>query len=149
VLVANGKVLPSRRLVLNAGVAYSQWKDPHSDVGVSAGGAYYFEQPLVVQAGTTRNVSRPGNVASQSYYVAVTEGRASSHYLVARASGGREAYAVIAPGQPITDFASHAFSLTWRRWLVPGAGIIVGAEHYANQFYGRTGLTLGGFWSIE
>ena len=144
----NRKLLPSRRLVLNAGASYAKWKDAHSDAGLSAGGAYYFAAPLIVEVGTNRNLSRPGNVASQSYFAAVTEGRSGSHYLVVRASGGREAYAAIAPGEAITDFASHAVSLTWRQWTARSAGFIVGAERYANKFYGRTGVSVGAFWNI-
>ena len=147
--VLNHKLLANQRLVVNAGISYASWKDAHSDLGVSAGGAYYFTAPVIVELGTNRNVSRPGNVASQSYFAAVTEGRVNAHYLVLRVSGGREAYEVLAPGQAIADFASHSVSLTWRQWVSRGAGIVVGAEHYGNQFYGRTGLTLGGFWTIE
>jgi YaiO family outer membrane protein len=145
----NRKLLSTRRLVLNVGTSYAQWKDAHSDVGIAAGAAYYFDAPFIVEGGTNRNVSRPGDVASQSYFVAVTEGRAGAHYLILRASGGREAYAALAPGQVITDFASRSISLSWRRWVRPTAGVVVGAERYANPFYGRTGLSLGAFWNIQ
>ena len=147
--VINRRVLADQRLVFNAGLSYARWKDAHSDIGTSVGGAYYFTAPFILELGTNRNFSRPGNVGSQSYFAAVTEGRANSHYLILRASGGREAYEVLAPGQVITDFASHSVSLSWRQWVSHGAGVVVGADHYANQFYGRTGVTLGGFWTIE
>jgi YaiO family outer membrane protein len=149
VAVLDRKLLPSRRLVVNVGGSFAQWKDAHSDVGLSAGAIYYFAAPVVVEAGTNRNISRPGNVASQSYFAAITAGRAGSRVVVARISGGREAYAALAPGLAITDFASRTQSLVLRQWLTPSAGIVAGAEHYSNQFYHRTGMTLGAFWSIE
>ncbi|MEO8621601.1 MAG: YaiO family outer membrane beta-barrel protein [bacterium] len=149
VAVLNRKLLHNRRLVVNAGGSYTQWKDAHSDVGLSAGAAFYFPAPVVVEVGANHNISRPGNVTSQSYFAAVTEGRSGSHYLIARASGGREAYALIGPANSITNFASHVASLTLRQWLTPRSGVVVGAEYYTNAFYHRTGLTLGGFWNIE
>ncbi len=148
-LVLDRKLLPDRQLVLNAGASFVQWKDAHSDVGISAGAIYYFGLPVVLEVGTTHNISRPGNVGSQSYFAAVTEGRAGSHYLIARVSGGREAYAVLSPDQPITDFGSHSASLVLRQWLAYGAGVVAGAEYYSNQFYHRSGLTLGAFWNIK
>jgi YaiO family outer membrane protein len=147
--VLNRKLLPNRQLVLNAGASFAQWKDVHSDVGFSAGAIYYLTAPVVLEAGANRNISRPGNVASQSYFAAVTEGRPGAHYLVARVSGGREAYATLVPGQAITNFASRTASLTLRQWVAGGAGVVAGAEYYSNPFYHRTGLTLGGFWSID
>jgi YaiO family outer membrane protein len=149
VALLNRKLLPKRQLVLNAGGSFTQWKDAHSDVGLTVGAIYYFDAPVVLEGGTNRNISRPGSVASQSYFLALTEGRASSHYLVAHVSGGREAYATLAPGQAITDFASHTGSLTLRQWVAHDVGFVAGAEYYANPFYHRTGLTLGGFWNIE
>ena len=149
VAVLDRKLLSNRQLVLNAGASFAQWKDAHSDVGLSAGAIYYFGAPVLLEIGTNRNVSRPGNVTSQSYFAAVTEGRAGSHFVVVRVSGGREAYAALSPGQAITNFSSHAASFTLRQWVTHGAGIVAGAEYYANQFYHRTGLTLGSFWNIE
>ncbi|MEP6731888.1 MAG: YaiO family outer membrane beta-barrel protein [bacterium] len=149
VAVLHRKLLHDRSLVVNAGGSYTQWKDAHSDVGVSAGAAYYFAAPVVVEVGANHNISRPGNVTSQSYFAAVTEGRSGSHYLIARASGGREAYAVIGPANAITNFASHVASLTLRQWVTQRSGVVAGAEYYMNEFYHRTGLSLGGFWNIE
>ena len=149
VAVANRKVLPSKRLVLNAGGSYAQWKDVHSDIGFSAGGAYYFTSPLLLEAGTNRNVSRPGNVASQSYFGAVTAGSAGTRYLTFRATGGHEAYSPLAPGQAIADFASHNISLSLRQWVRRGRGFVVGVEQYGNPFYHRESLSLGAFWPIE
>ena len=148
VALLDRKLLSDRRLVLNAGGSFAQWKDAHSDVGLSAGAIYYFGAPIVLEAGTNHNISRPGNVGSQSYFAAVTEGRAGSHLLIARVSGGREAYAALSPGQAITNFSSHTGSLTLRQWVARGAGVVAGAEHYTNQFYHRTGVSLGGFWNI-
>ena len=149
VAVLSRKLLPERRLVLNAGGSFAQWKDAHSDVGLSAGGIYYFAAPVVLDFGANHNISRPGNVTSQSYFGAVTLGRPGSRVLIARVSGGREAYAALSPGHAITNFTSHAASLAVRQPVSHGAGVIAGAEHYANQFYRRTGLTLGAFWNIE
>lgn len=147
--VLNRKLLSSRQLVLNVGASYANWKDAHTDLGISAGGAYYFAAPWIVEAGTTWNSSRPGNVASQSYFGAVTEGRNGSHYLILRAGGGREAYQVLSAGHSITDFSSNSISLTWRQWVTRGAGVTMAGERYTNPFYHRTGFSLGGFWSIK
>ncbi|MEO7456438.1 MAG: YaiO family outer membrane beta-barrel protein, partial [Gemmatimonadaceae bacterium] len=145
----NRKLLPSRRLVVNAGGSYAKWKDAHNDRGLAAGALYYFESPLILEVGTNRNFSYPGNVQSQSYFVTAIEGRPGAHVLVVRASGGREAYQVLAPGQPIADFNSHSGSVTLRQWLTAKAGAVVGAEHYGNEFYQRNGFTLGAFWNLE
>jgi YaiO family outer membrane protein len=145
----NRKLLASRQLVLNGGASYFESKDGHRDVAVSAGGAYYFAAPWIIEGGTNWNTSHPGNVHSQSYFGAVTEGRRGEHYLILRIGGGREAYQLLAPGSAITDFRSNVLSLTWRQWLTQRSGVVIAAERYDNPYYRRTGISLGGFWDIK
>jgi YaiO family outer membrane protein len=145
----NRKLLSSRQLVVNGGASYFEAKDGHRDVAVSAGGAYYFGAPWIVEGGTSWNSSHPGNVQSQSYFGAITEGRLGEHYLILRAGGGREAYQILSQGNAISDFRSTVLSLTWRQWLTHGGGVMIAAERYDNPYYRRTGLALGGFWDIK
>lgn len=148
-LQLNRKLLASRSLVVNAGVSYIAAKDEHRDEALSLGAAYYFAAPWIIEAGTSLNRSRPGNVRSQSTFGAITEGREGKHFIILRVGGGNEAYQIIAPGSAVSDFESSVASLTWRQWVKNGAGFVVGAERYGNPFYHRTGISLGGFWNIK
>jgi YaiO family outer membrane protein len=145
----NRKLLPSRRLVLNVGGAYIDAKDPHHDVAASAGAAYYFTAPWIVEGGVSSNWSQPGNVRSRSGFGALTEGRDGNHYIVLRYGGGNEAYQILAPGNAVADFRSNVLTLSWRQWLKRHGGFVVSGEHYTNPFYRRSGFTVGGFWDIR
>lgn len=145
----NRKLLPSRRLIVNVGGSYVDAKDPHHDVAASAGAAYYFAAPIIVEGGVSSNWSQPGNVRSQSGFGAITEGREHSHYVVLRYGGGSEAYQILAPGNAIADFRSNVLTVTWRQWLQRHGGFVVSGEHYTNPFYHRTGFSIGGFWDIR
>jgi YaiO family outer membrane protein len=148
-LRANGTVsrkwLSERRLVTTAGAGYYAAKDAHRDYSVSAGAVYYFAAPVIVEGGATWNDSTPGGVLSRYQFLAVTEGRERKRYIIVRVAGGHEAYQLIAPSSPISDFASRSASLTVRQWVNSDWGLSVGAEIYSNSSYSRTAVTLGAF----
>jgi hypothetical protein len=71
----------------------------------------------MVQGAVRWNRSMPGEVISQSQFVAVSRGRQGQRYLVFRAGTGREAYQALAPGEVLVDFPSRDVSATWKQWL--------------------------------
>jgi YaiO family outer membrane protein len=141
----NRKWLSRRQLVTSFGGGYYAAKDDHRDFNIATGAVYYFQRPWIVEGGLRFNQSSPGAVLSQSQFIAVTQGRANRHYLVFRAGFGREAYQLTAPQSTLVDFSSQVFSGTYRQWLGDHWGVNSSVEHYRNNFYKRTGTTIGFF----
>lgn len=139
------KWLPARNLVTSVGFGYYDAPDGHVDRSLSLGGAYYFEQPWVVQAGIRFNESDPGSISTTQQHVAVTYGREKKDVVTARIGWGREGYQAIAQNTRLVDFASREASLTWRHWFSDRWGFLIGAEVYRNPSYDRNGVQVGVF----
>lgn len=139
------KWLDKKNLVTSIGLGYYNAPDGHTDRSVTAGAAYYFEAPWIVEGGVRLNHSSPGSIKSQQQFVAVTYGRDKQDLVTARYGWGGEAYLAIASGTQLVNFNSREGSIAWRHWLNPRTGLLLGANRYTNPSYNRTGVTLGVF----
>lgn len=139
------KWLEKRNLVTTIGLGYYDAPDGHTDRALSIGGAYYFEQPWIVELGIRLNQSDPGSIHSNQRYIAVTYGKVGQSVFTMRYGEGGESYLAIAQNTTIVDFQSHQTNLSWRYWFAKKTGLILGAEQYSNPFYQRRGVTLGLF----
>jgi YaiO family outer membrane protein len=139
------KWLEKRNFVTSIGLGYYHAPDGHTDRALSLGGAYYFEQPWIVELGVRMNRSDPGDISSTQKFVAVTYGKVGQSVLTARYGEGGEGYQAIALNTTIVNFQSYQGSLSWRHWFAKKTGFILGAEQYDNPSYQRRGVTLGLF----
>lgn len=139
------KFLPGRNLVGSVGVGYYDAPTGYTDRSVSLGAAYYFEAPWIVEGGVRFNTSNPGSVKSQQQFVALTWGRNKQDLVTGRYGWGSEGYLAVAAGAQLVNFNSREASLTWRHWLTPSTGVLVGANRYTNPSYRRSGVNVGVF----
>ncbi|MDO9358365.1 MAG: YaiO family outer membrane beta-barrel protein [Polaromonas sp.] len=139
------KFLAKRNLVGSVGVGYYDAPTGYTDRSVSLGAVYYFDAPWIVEGGVRFNSSNPGSVKSQQQFVALTYGRTKADLVTARYGWGSEGYLAVAAGAQLVNFDSHEASLSWRHWLTPATGVLVGANRYTNPSYRRSGVTVGIF----
>ena len=139
------KFLAARNLVGSVGVGYYDAPTGYTDRSVSLGAAYYFEAPWVVEGGVRFNTSNPGSVKSRQQFLALTWGRAKQDLVTARYGWGSEAYLAVAANSQLVNFNSREASLSWRHWLTPSTGVLVGANRYTNPSYRRSGVNVGIF----
>ncbi|MGQ2980393.1 MAG: YaiO family outer membrane beta-barrel protein [Polaromonas sp.] len=139
------KFLPGRNLVGSVGVGYYDAPTGYTDRSVSLGAAYYFEAPWIVEGGVRFNTSNPGSVKSQQQFVALTWGRNKQDLVTGRYGWGSEGYLAVAAGAQLVNFNSREASLSWRHWLTPSTGVLVGANRYTNPSYRRSGVNVGIF----
>ncbi|MDZ4674123.1 MAG: YaiO family outer membrane beta-barrel protein [Gemmatimonadota bacterium] len=141
------KLLASHRLLATIGGTWVRSKDVYRDRAVQASLTGYLSAVVVVEAGGRVNWSTPGDVASQRAFLALTLGRAGSHYVVLRGAGGSEGYQLTGSGATAQKFNSAEASIAWRQWLGARLGFVLGGEWYDSPFYTRTGVQLGLFAS--
>ena len=139
------KWLAKKNLVSNIGLGYYQAKDAHSDRNLLLSALYYFDMPLIMEAGIRFNESNPGSIHSNRSFAVLTYGQTKQHYLTLRYETGREAYQVIGENTTISDFSSNEISLIWRQWFSKDYGITVLTNHYSNPYYNRSGIQIGVF----
>ena len=139
------KWLDKRNLVTSLGLGYYSAPDGHTDRSLTAGVAYYFEAPWIVEGGVRLNHSSPGSIKSQQQFLALTYGRDKQDLVTARYGWGNEGYLAITSGTQLVNFDSREGSIAWRHWLNPRTGLLIGANRYTNPSYNRTGVTLGVF----
>ncbi len=139
------KLLADRRLVGSVGVGYYSAPDGHTDRSVSLGLAYYFDSPWVAEGGVRVNSSDPGGIRTQQQFVALTYSRSKQDQVSARYGWGGEGYLSVAANTQLVNFRSNEASLTWRHWVNPSSGVLVGVNRYSNPLYRRTGITVGLF----
>ena len=142
------KWLERRQLVTGLGLMWSRSGDGvHHDRAATLSGSYYFaDLPLVAQTGVVVNTSSPGSVTTRRWFGAVTYGQARHYYLTLRHDVGHEGY--LPAGQEAGrafDFYSRVTTASWRQWITPRMGFVVGGEHYVNPYYRRQGVTAGLF----
>lgn len=142
------KLLPNRNLVVNVGVGYYKAPDIYNDRNISLGAAYYFEAPLLVEAGVRMNISNPGSVRTQQQFAALTYGRDKQDLVTARYTWGAEGYLAVGPVAQLVNFDNREASIAWRHWLSPRTGVSVSANRYNNPLYRRTGVNVGIFHSF-
>ncbi|MDH4395594.1 MAG: YaiO family outer membrane beta-barrel protein [Limnobacter sp.] len=139
------KWLDRKNLVTTFGLGYYDAPDNHTDRSVSASMAYYFEGPWIVEGGVRMNNSSPGSIDSQQQFVAVTYGRDKQDLVTARYGYGGEGYLSIASDTQLVNFDSNESSIVWRHWFNSRTGFLLGANHYDNPAYTRSGITVGIF----
>ena len=139
------KWLNDRKLVTSLGGGYYRAPDGHADKSVSIGAAYYFDSPWIVEGGLRLNSSNPGSIKTQQQFVAVTYGRDKQDLITARHGWGGEGYLSIAANAQLVNFKSRESSLSWRHWIDARTGISIGANHYINPQYRRSGVNFGIF----
>ncbi|MET0311901.1 MAG: YaiO family outer membrane beta-barrel protein [Burkholderiaceae bacterium] len=139
------KWLTDRRLVTSIGLGYYRAPDRHTDRSVSLGAAYYFTAPWILEGGVRFNDSDPGSVGTSQRFVAATWGRSGQDLVTGRHAWGGEGYLAVGPATQMVNFRSRESAVSWRHWLTPGSGFLVGANRYTNPLYRRTGVTVGYF----
>lgn len=148
----NRKLLRRRQLVLSAGGGYDQSKTVNNDARAQIGGAYYFQYPVVLQAGAMWTYSNPGSILARTQYIAATQGYQKEHFVSVRYEWGREGYEMIAPPTPVAplfrvalNFPEHTITGTWRQWIGPNWGVNFMIEQHQEPAYHRIGGTAGVF----
>jgi YaiO family outer membrane protein len=139
------KFLPDRSLIGSVGVGYYKAPDGHTDSSTSLGLVYYFAPSWIAEGGVRFNSSNPGSIKTQQQFAALTYGQVKQDLITVRYAWGGEGYQTIATNAQLVNFASREGSLSWRHWLNPRTGVVVGANRYTNPFYNRSGLTIGIF----
>ena len=77
--------------------------------------------------------------------MALTWGRRKQDLVTARYGWGSEGYLAMAANPQLVNFDSREASVTWRHWLTPRTGVLVGANRYTNPSYRRSGVNVGIF----
>lgn len=137
---------PDRRLVTSLGAGYYKATDGHSDNSLSLGVVYYFDAPWIAEAGLRINNSNPGAIKTHQQFVAVTYGTNKQSLLTVRHGWGAEGYQTISPSNAqLVNFKSKETSVSWRYWVAPRTGVVLGANQYNNPSYIRSGASIGIF----
>lgn len=139
------KWLADRSLVSSIGAGYYDAPDGHTDRSLALGLIYYFDAPWVVEGGVRFNSSDPGAIRTRQHYLAATWGRDKQDLVSARYGWGGEGYLSIAANTQLVNFDSREASLSWRHWLGPRGGFLLGVSRYSNPSYQRSGINAGVF----
>jgi YaiO family outer membrane protein len=139
------KWLEKLNLVTAVGLGYYKAPDGHIDRSVQLSATYYFELPLVIEAGARVNLSNPGSIKTSRRFVAATYGREKNYLISARYDWGAEGYQAIAEKVTLVDFHSKDTSVSWRRWVDRSSGFTVELIRYTNPTYKRLGINIGLF----
>lgn len=140
------KWLESRQWVTGLQFTASRSGDSlYRDQAWQLSSSYYFDFPLVGEFGFKRNVSNPGHVSTDRFYVAATYGKDKESFASVRYDTGREGYLPQVAGVSATNFKSRVTTLTWRQWLLPVWGYEIQAEYYKNPFYAREAAVVSVF----
>ena len=141
----NRKLLPDRSLVATVGAGYSKALRTYNDADLYLGATYYIAPTWTTQVGYRFNNTNPNSAHSDSYFVALTQGRDKDYYITGRYGAGKEAYQLIGPAGSLVDFNSQIYSLELRKWIIEDMGFDVRGEHYHNPSYDRDGINFGIF----
>lgn len=137
------KFLPKKNFVGSLGVGYYDAPDGHIDRSVALGGAFYFDQPWVVEGGIRFNRSNPGGVNTHQQFVAANYRPNAQNALSARFAWGSEGYVPLAANTSMVGFNSTDASVSWRHRLDKLWGFSVSANRYRNPSYARSGVDIG------
>lgn len=150
-LALGRKWLENANLVTTLGIAHIQAKDAHSDQAVQLSTAYYFDAGAYagsVEGGVRNNLSNPGAVSADSYYVAFTLARTKERSISLRLGTGQEAYQLVGDSLALVNFPSDTLLLTWREWLSRNGGLQLRLDAYRNPFYRSNGIEASWFWDF-
>ena len=137
------KLLPKKNFVASLGIGYYDAPDGHIDRSVAIGGAYYFEQPWVVEGGVRFNRSNPGHVNTHQQFIAANYTPDPQNALSARYAWGSEGYVPLAAKSSMVGFNSTDASVSWRHRLDKRWGFSISANRYRNPSYARSGIDVG------
>jgi YaiO family outer membrane protein len=136
---------PSERVVTTVGGTVINAKRGYSDRAGMASVTAYVTSIAVVEIGERLTTSSPGGIQSARTFGAMTLGREGAVYVVIRGSSGGEGYQLIGPATAIRKFTSREVAASWRQWFGPHGGLLVQGEHYSNDLYTRSGVSVGVF----
>jgi len=139
------KWLAGRNMVTSVGAGTYKAPDGHTDNSISLGLVYYFDAPWVAEGGVRLNRSNPGAIKTQQQFLALTYGRDKQDLITLRHGWGAEGYQTITAAAQLVNFRSNETSISWRHWISPRTGVLLGANRYTNPFYSRSGLNIGIF----
>lgn len=146
------KFLPRRQLVATVGFGFDHSRTINYDSRFQVGGAYYFQQPFVLEGGLTWTYAQPGNILARTQFLALTQGHDKEHFISLRFGWGHEGYEVIGPpttsapaDNVLFDFPEHDITGTWRQWVGPNWGVNFVIEQHQEPAYHRIGGTAGVF----
>ena len=137
------KWLPKKNFISSLGVGYYNAPDGHIDRSIAIGGAYYFDQPWVVEGGVRFNRSNPGGVNTHQQYIAANFTASPKDSLSARYAWGSEGYVPLAAKTSMVGFNSTDASISWRHKLDKQWGFSISANRYRNPSYQRSGIDVG------
>ena len=136
---------PGQRLITTVGATAIDAKRGYSDVAGMGSLTVYLAPAAVLEVGERFTRSSPGSVRSARTDGALTLGRQGIAYVVIRGSSGGEGYQLVGPTTAIRKFSSREGAVSLRQWLGRRGGVLVQGEHYANDLYTRSGVSVGGF----
>jgi len=137
-----------RQFVTTLGGYRARFEGGRSDSGLRLSATHYVNAGLVLDAGAAFNRSQPGSVGSVMPWFAATLGSEGWQYVSLRVSRGSEAWQPLVGSAQIVDFKSSSVGIDWRRWVEPGWGFVLRAEHYTNPSYHRNTLGAGVFMGL-
>ncbi|MFT5532061.1 MAG: YaiO family outer membrane protein [Burkholderiaceae bacterium] len=137
------KWLAEKNFISSLGVGYYDAPDGHVDLSLSLGAAWYFAQPLILEAGIRFNRSSPGGVMTRQQFVAASYNPDPRNALSARMAWGSEGYLPLTPDTSLVNFNSQEASLAWRYRINQHWGTSVSINHYRNPTYERSGVDIG------
>ncbi len=137
------KWLPKQNFVSSLGVGYYDAPDGHVDLSISLGGAWYFEQPIVLEGGVRFNRSNPGGVMTHQQFIAASYNPDSRNAWSARVAWGSEGYLPVALNTNLVNFNSQEASLAWHRRINQNWGASISINHYRNPTFERSGVDIG------
>jgi YaiO family outer membrane protein len=73
------------------------------------------------------------------------QGREKKYQVTVRGEFGSELYQIIPPDVGVSNFPSHAISVSWRQWIRRDWGVTVGAGYYSSAYYQSKSAELGFF----
>lgn len=125
--------------------AHDEYRSRWASIGLSA----YMDSdslgPWVAQAEVRWTRTDPGQVDTRQQFVALTWGKHRIDQITWRHAWGREGWQALGDARLLVDFASRQDTLAWRHWIDAQWGVRLEAEHYRNDQYRRTGVSLGVF----
>ncbi|MEO0559845.1 MAG: YaiO family outer membrane beta-barrel protein [Bacteroidota bacterium] len=128
--------------VMAAGVGVFDAHDVHRDLLIHAEARRRSEH-WMIQGGGRLSVSTPGTEVGGTLSMAVTHISPGGRWVLARVAASHEAWLVTEPVPLQVGFESVEGMVQVRQPVTGGVRVLVGAMHYRNPYYTRSGLEMG------
>lgn len=135
----------SKSVVTTVGATLVDAKANFTDKAIFGALAWYAGPSVLAEIGARFNSSNPGAVGSGRGTAVLMLGRVGHQVVTLRGGAGSEGYQLTGLGAPLRRFDSEDAGVSWRQWLGPRWGSVLGADWYHNPFYTRAGVTIGVF----